>query len=242
MHPRRRPASLDHRIYLSFIFGLFQAGKPEIAETRTRFHSHRHPGHFVNKADLLRMCDMFKKRRFKWTTLLLVLILAVSIVNIVLTLDLIHSETSKPYIVIPKQFVLDEPQCADKLLASMNITNVHVSLYGTPYPRGWRDGHALTELLSSSPCNTGNATQVWSSYAVQSPLILQALYQAGKPEIPWNTPNRLASRSPLWNPQQDVPHRQSPVTSLHPTYISALLICRCWTASLDGISLLMLTI
>ena len=79
---------------------------------------------------------MFKKRRFKWTTLLLLLILAVSIVNIVLTLDLIHSETSKPYIVIPRQFVLDEPQCADKLLASMNITNVHVSLNGTPYPRG----------------------------------------------------------------------------------------------------------
>ncbi len=69
---------------------------------------------------------MLKEEKSKWLIVLLILVLATLIINIVLMLESMHSKTSKPCLTIPRQFLFDEPECVDKLLTSMNMTNVHV--------------------------------------------------------------------------------------------------------------------
>ena len=42
-----------------------------------------------------------------------------------------QKQRSLPCAAIPTRFVVDEPECANKLLISMNVTNVHVGRYGS---------------------------------------------------------------------------------------------------------------
>ena len=47
-----------------------------------------------------------------------------------------HRRESLPCQAIPTRFVMEEPECVNKLLRSMNVTNVHVMPRGTTYPIG----------------------------------------------------------------------------------------------------------
>ena len=79
---------------------------------------------------------MLKKEKSKWIIALLILVLATLIINTVLMLESTHPRTSKPCLTIPRQFLFDEPECVDKLLASMNMTNIHVLPNVFPNPTG----------------------------------------------------------------------------------------------------------
>ena len=78
----------------------------------------------------------------RWPRLWIVLILMVLIVDIVLTVRLsrdvkstiveIRSQKSLPCAAIPTKYILQEPECADKLLRVMNVTNVRVSTSDLP--------------------------------------------------------------------------------------------------------------
>lgn len=79
---------------------------------------------------------MLKQDKSKWIIVLLILVLATLIINIVLILRFTDSKTSKPCLTIPRQFLFAEPECVDKLLASMNMTNVHVLPNVLAHPTG----------------------------------------------------------------------------------------------------------
>lgn len=74
-------------------------------------------------------------RRSGWLTLfLLVLITVLLVANLAMTV--VHWKQGKsatpavtrslPCEAVPVRFILDEPECADKLLRAMNVTNVRV--------------------------------------------------------------------------------------------------------------------
>jgi len=77
-------------------------------------------------------------RPIRWSlhTLLVVCILVIVIVNVMITIrlsvDMRASATQDlkrtplPCGAVPTRFVMEEPECADKLLRFMNVTNVHV--------------------------------------------------------------------------------------------------------------------
>ena len=67
------------------------------------------------------------KRR--WIVVLLILVLVAIGVDIMITLRLLAREAEKPFLscsAVPTDFILENPDCADKLAKSMNFTNVHV--------------------------------------------------------------------------------------------------------------------
>ena len=76
------------------------------------------------------------RKSLNWGVALGICILLLLIVNVLLTLKLCmdiqerQSSSQKrgplPCGAIPTRFVIEEPECADKLLRSMNVTNVHV--------------------------------------------------------------------------------------------------------------------
>ena len=66
---------------------------------------------------------------------MLFLLLIGMAVNLVLTgrmsawIDAARSDAQRdslPYAAIPTRFVMEEPECADKLLRTMNVTNVRI--------------------------------------------------------------------------------------------------------------------
>ena len=77
-----------------------------------------------------------ERHNSRWIKLGIVLILMVLIVQIVLTVKLsadvkstiveMRSQKSLPCAAIPTKYILQEPECADKLLRVMNVTNVRV--------------------------------------------------------------------------------------------------------------------
>ena len=82
------------------------------------------------------------KRKFNWNIILTILILLVVglILTIILRLSLeIKADQSKNTPAcgaIPTQFVVQEPECANKLLVYMNITNVHIESHDSLIQRG----------------------------------------------------------------------------------------------------------
>ena len=76
------------------------------------------------------------RKNLSWGIGLLVCILVLLLINIVMTtklsVDIQKSQPSSvqreplPCKAIPVQFVIEEPVCADKLLRTMNVTNVHI--------------------------------------------------------------------------------------------------------------------
>ena len=69
---------------------------------------------------------MLKEVKSKWILVLLIIIIGLLIINLFLTKELLHSRTSKKCLTIPRQYVIDEPDCVNKLLMSMNMTTIHV--------------------------------------------------------------------------------------------------------------------
>ena len=76
-----------------------------------------------------------KNRKSKWIALLMVLILTGLFINAIMTarlnsrLDIVALCIQKkhlPCAAIPTRYVMDEPECADKLLRAMNVTNVRI--------------------------------------------------------------------------------------------------------------------
>jgi hypothetical protein len=71
-----------------------------------------------------------------WQVAVTICILVLLIINVVMTAKLLMNmqESSPdsgqrdalPCRALPAQFVIEEPDCADKLLKFMNITNVHI--------------------------------------------------------------------------------------------------------------------
>jgi hypothetical protein len=99
----------------------------------------------------------------KWglRTLLMVGIVVLVIVNLMVTIRLavdtrasaarVWKQPSLPCGAIPTRFVMEEPECADKLLRSMNVTNVRVlpskaldTVQTEPVTQGW---HNLSGLV-----------------------------------------------------------------------------------------------
>ena len=82
-----------------------------------------------------------KGKMYNWQMALIACILVIAIVNLLIGIRLFGdmrkiqsdapSRQSLPCGAIPTQFVMDDPECADRLLKSMNITNVHILSRGT---------------------------------------------------------------------------------------------------------------
>ena len=74
----------------------------------------------------------------KKTTLAIVLlwiVLAAVAANIVMTLKFRSEKETKPSLpcaAVPTRFVVEHPDCADKLLRSMNVTKVQIRSAGRP--------------------------------------------------------------------------------------------------------------
>jgi hypothetical protein len=79
---------------------------------------------------------MLTPKKWGLHTLLMVRILVLVIVNLIMTMRLafdtrasaarVVKQPSLPCGAIPTRFVMEEPECADRLLRSMNVTNVHI--------------------------------------------------------------------------------------------------------------------
>ena len=76
-----------------------------------------------------------KNKAPRWIVLLLLLVLSSLVANIVMTVKLFSkvddvavclNKKALPCAAIPTRYILQEPECADKLLKAMNVTNVHI--------------------------------------------------------------------------------------------------------------------
>ena len=87
-----------------------------------------------------------KERKYNWQMGLMVCVLVVVIINLLMILQLsadmqemqkhTPNRRSLPCGAIPTRYVIDEPECADKLLRSMNVTNVRILPRNVTYPPG----------------------------------------------------------------------------------------------------------
>ena len=71
-----------------------------------------------------------KQKGFVLITVLLVLILIGIVVDIVIThraISTMPARSSLPCQAIPLRYISEYPDCADKLLQALNITNVHIA-------------------------------------------------------------------------------------------------------------------
>ena len=73
-----------------------------------------------------------KHRQLRMITILLALVCVAVAGNLALTAMLLATEGSGPSLpcaAIPMRFVVEEPACADKLVRSMNVTNVRIQRF-----------------------------------------------------------------------------------------------------------------
>ena len=77
-----------------------------------------------------------KQRKKRWLKVLLMLLLIAIMADMTVRLILLKEEkTPSRCLAIPTQYVLEHPECADKLLQAANINNVHIVQAGTFEPR-----------------------------------------------------------------------------------------------------------
>ena len=69
---------------------------------------------------------MLKQKYIQLIIVVLILILLGLVVNIVVTLRLTAAITSEPCTAVPKGFVFNYPDCANKLLESMNVSDIKI--------------------------------------------------------------------------------------------------------------------
>ena len=86
-----------------------------------------------------------EQKVIRWHIVLLILLLVIMTVNIVITIRSHSNDAcvpSLPCSAIPTRFVLEHPDCADKLIKALNLTNVHIvtrnraAAAGVRYPEG----------------------------------------------------------------------------------------------------------
>jgi len=76
------------------------------------------------------------KRKTTWQMILVICVVGLLVTNVLVITKLVlglerlksyqHRRESLPCQAVPTQFVMDEPECADKLLRAMNVTNVRI--------------------------------------------------------------------------------------------------------------------
>ena len=69
---------------------------------------------------------MMGKKYAKWIILLITLLVMSSVCNIWAIWKLTQLKNSGPHLSIPRSFVLNYPDCVNKLLELMNISNVRI--------------------------------------------------------------------------------------------------------------------
>ena len=82
-----------------------------------------------------------KEKGFVLIIVLLVLIVIGIVAGIIITISTVPSTPAKPSLpcaAIPTRYVLEYPECADRLLRAMNVTNVRI------LPRG-----SLSDLVGN---------------------------------------------------------------------------------------------
>lgn len=99
-----------------------------------------------------------KNKTSVWTVFLMLLVLSSVAANIVMTaklsgkvdaVALCIKKKPLPCAAIPIRYVMDEPECANKLLQAMNVTNVHV-LSRNATVLGMDEGTVEGSILSGS--------------------------------------------------------------------------------------------
>jgi hypothetical protein len=70
------------------------------------------------------------EKKSKWVVVLLAFVFAALIVNAVIMLRFVRSKASKPCLAIPTRFILEYPECAEKLVRAANVSNVRIVLPG----------------------------------------------------------------------------------------------------------------
>ena len=98
------------------------------------------------------------KKQAKWQMVLTVCIFVVVTINLFMSIQLSkdvrklqqlpQKRQSLPCGAIPTRFVLEEPVCANKLLRSMNVTNVHILPHNESYLV--QNEQAIVRLLNLS--------------------------------------------------------------------------------------------
>ena len=72
-----------------------------------------------------------KKKKAKWVVILLVLVLITIMADIAIRLSMLSEPEKSRCLEIPIKFVMENPDCADKLFKAANLTNVHIVPPGT---------------------------------------------------------------------------------------------------------------
>ena len=73
---------------------------------------------------------MLNRKKSKGVIVLLVLVLVALIVSAVLMSRFMQSMASKPCLTIPTRFILENPECAEKLIQAANVSNVRIVSLG----------------------------------------------------------------------------------------------------------------
>ena len=85
-----------------------------------------------------------KQKKDKWLKVLLVFLLIAVMADITARLLLLAEEkVPSRCLAIPTQYVLEYPECVDKLLQAANITNVHIVPSGTLESRRFRESENM---------------------------------------------------------------------------------------------------
>ena len=79
------------------------------------------------------------KCQHRWMIALLILIVILLVVSIFITLKSLTLRQPKTYLNMPIKFALEYPECANKFLEAMNITNIRVVPAGTIESRQYKE-------------------------------------------------------------------------------------------------------
>lgn len=70
------------------------------------------------------------EEKSKLVTVLVVLVLGMLIINAMILLRFGRSRASKPCLTVPTRFILEYPDCAEKLVQAANVSNVRIVSLG----------------------------------------------------------------------------------------------------------------
>ena len=88
-----------------------------------------------------------KEKNIKWITVLLMLVLVAIVADIAIRLNWSYqSKDTSRHLVIPVEFMYKYPDCANKLIEAVNLTNVHMVPPGTLETRRYNQSR-LHEML-----------------------------------------------------------------------------------------------
>ena len=73
-----------------------------------------------------------KNNRLNTVLFLLVVVLILLIVSVLWTIRLVSTQTQQKCITMPRKFVMNNPDCVNKLFETMNFTQVQIVVMDTP--------------------------------------------------------------------------------------------------------------